>query len=107
MSGSGSVRIGACRVGEPVNSGCIRRETGPKPLNDFHLKAGLRRDGSPAQISPSEFRLKPEVCEGLQARVHGNTVLYREMRPPAIAARLVMHHAHTSQKLTNNQKQVN
>ena len=31
--------------------GGIRRETGLKPLNGFRLKAGLRRDGSPAQTS--------------------------------------------------------
>ena len=73
----GSVRIGACSEGEPVNPGCIRRETGLKPLNDFRLKAGLRRDGSPAQTSPSEYRLQPEASEGLQARVLGYTVLYR------------------------------
>ena len=37
----GGVRIGACRVGEPVNPGCIRRETGLKPLNGFRLKGVL------------------------------------------------------------------
>jgi hypothetical protein len=39
------------------NSGSIRRETGLKPLDGFRLKAGLRHDGSPAQTSPSEYRL--------------------------------------------------
>jgi hypothetical protein len=33
------------------------RETGLKALAGFRLKAGLRRDGSPAQVSPSEYRL--------------------------------------------------
>ena len=37
----GGVRIGACRVGEPVNPGCIRRETGLKPLHGFRLKGVL------------------------------------------------------------------
>ena len=45
------------------------RETGLKPLNDFRLKAGLRRECSPTQTSPSEHRLQPEASEGLQARV--------------------------------------
>ena len=53
------------------------RETGLKPLNDFRLKAGLRREGSPTQTSPSEHRLQPEASEGLQARVHGNRALCR------------------------------
>ena len=46
-----------------------RQATGLKPLPDFRLKAVLRRDGSPARTSPSESRLQPEACEGLQARV--------------------------------------
>ena len=39
------------------------------PINQHSLKAGLRRDGSPAQNSPSECRLQLEACEGLQARI--------------------------------------
>ena len=65
----------------------IRRETGLKPLNDFRLKAGLRREGTPAQTSPSEYRLQPEACAGLQARVHGNRALCRVTRLPATVAR--------------------
>ena len=44
------------------------RETGLKPLDDIRLKAELRRECSPMQTSPSEYRLQPEACEGLQAR---------------------------------------
>ena len=51
--------------------GCIRRATGLKPLNGLRLNARLLRDGSPAQTTLSEYRLQPEVCEGLQARVVG------------------------------------
>ena len=47
------------------------RETGLKPLDDFRLKAELRRECSPMQTSPSEYRLQPEACEGLQTRVNG------------------------------------
>jgi hypothetical protein len=71
------------------------KKNGEVPINQHSLKAGLRRDGSPAQTSPSEYRLQPEVCEGLQARAHGNTVLYRLTRPPVIGARLTMRPAHT------------
>ena len=67
-----------------------KRETGLKPLNDFRLKAGLQREGSRAQTSPSEYRLQPEACEGLQARVHGNRALCRVTRLPATAARSSM-----------------
>ena len=76
--------------GQKDKSDGIRRETGLKPLNDFRLKAGLRRDGSPAQTSPSEYRLQPEACEGLQARVHGSRALCRVKRLPATVARLAM-----------------
>ena len=76
--------------GRKGKSAGIRRETGLKPLNDFRLKAGLRREGSPTQTSPSEHRLQPEACEGLQARVHGNRALCRVTRLPAIAARFSM-----------------
>ena len=61
------------------------RETGLKPLNDFRLKAGLRREGAPAQTSQSEYRLQPEVCEGLQAWVHGDRALCCVTRLPATA----------------------
>ena len=69
------------------------RETGLKPLNDFRLKAGLRREGSPTQTSPSEYRLQPEASEGLQARVVGiskvlaapNTPVGTEPDPPALS----------------------
>jgi hypothetical protein len=43
--------------GRNGKSGGIRRETGLKPLNDFRLKAGLRRDRLPTQTSLSEYRL--------------------------------------------------
>ena len=69
--------------------------TGLKPLNDFRLMAGLRREGSMAQTSPSEYRLQPEACEGLQARVHGYRVLCRVTRLPTTAARLTMRPTHT------------
>ena len=71
------------------------QKTGLKPLNDFRLKAVLRREGSPTQTSPSAYRLHPEACEGLQARVHGNRAWYRVPRLPATAARLTMRPAHT------------
>ena len=71
--------------GRKGKSAGIRRETGLKPLNDFRLKAGLRREGSPTQTSPSEYRLQPEACEGLQARVHGTRALCRVTRLPATA----------------------
>ena len=74
--------------GRKGKSAGIRRETGLKPLNDFRLKAGLRREGSPIQTSPSEYRLQPEACEGLQARVHGNRALCRVTRLAATVARL-------------------
>jgi hypothetical protein len=81
--------------GQKGKSAGIRRETGLKPLNDFRLKAGLRRGGSPTQTSPSEYRLQPEACEGLQARIHGHRALRRVTRLPATAARLTMRPAHT------------
>ena len=73
--GNGSVS-GECenrrmQSGRNGTLGRIRRETGLKPLNDFRLKAGLRREGFPPQTSLSEYRLQAEVCEGLQARVVG------------------------------------
>ena len=37
------------------------RETGLKPLNGFRLKAGLRREGSSAQTSPSEYPASPRL----------------------------------------------
>ena len=71
------------------------RETGLKPLNGFRLKAGLRRGVSPTQISPSEYRLQPEVCEGLQARVYVKRALCRLSRLPATAAHFSMPHRRT------------
>ena len=44
------------------------KKNGEGPINQHSLKAVLRRDGSPAQASPSESRLQPEASEGLQAR---------------------------------------
>ena len=35
-----------------------QREAGLKPLDGFRLKAGLRREGSPARTYPSEYRLQ-------------------------------------------------
>ena len=66
------------------------RETGLKPLNGFRLKAGLRREGSPTQTSPSEYRLQPEACEGLQARVYAKRALCSVTRLPATVARFAM-----------------
>ena len=37
------------------------------------------------ETSPSEYRLQPEACEGLQARVHGSRALCRVKRLPATA----------------------
>ena len=76
--------------GRKAKSGGKRRGTGLKPLTDFRLKAGLRREVSPRQTSPSEYRLQPEACEGLQARVHGNRALCRVTRLPATVARFFM-----------------
>ena len=48
--------------GQKDKSDGIRRETGLKPLNDFRLKAGLRREGSPTQGPPRRstgFSRKP------------------------------------------------
>ena len=59
---------GAWSAGEMANQSPEGQKTGLKPLNDFRLKAVLRREGSPTQTSPSAYRLHPEACEGLQAR---------------------------------------
>ena len=63
--------------------GTEEQETGLKPLNGFRLKAGLRREGSPAQNSLSEYRLQPEVSEGLQARVLDGWVRDAGLKPLA------------------------
>ena len=79
--------------GRKAKLGGKRRGTGLKPLTDFRLKAGLRREVSPRQTSPSEYRLQPEACEGLQARVVGiskvlaapHTPVGTEPDPPALS----------------------
>jgi hypothetical protein len=44
-------------------------------INQHPIQARLRRVGARAQTFPSEYRLQPEACEGLQVRVNGNRAL--------------------------------